>query len=136
MTTDVARLPTWSCASARPGTIEGPAALADARLEWMPVSVPGTAAAALRDAGYWAPGDSRDIDADDWWFRTTFPRPRSEGPWELQLAGLATLGDVWLNGQHLLSTSNMFRSYAVDVTPAVADENELVVRCAALTPPL
>ena len=98
----------------------------------MPVSVPGTAAAALRDAGQWAPGDSRDIDADDWWFRSTFPRPRSEGPWDLQLGGLASLGDVWLNGQHLLSTSNMFRSYSVDVTPALADENELVVRCAAL----
>src|SRR6476620_5857323 len=110
MTADVRRLEAWSCASARPGTIEGPAALADAPLEWMPASIPGTAAAALRDAGQWAPGDPRDIDADDWWFRSSCRRPQSEGRWDLHVGGLATLGDVWLNGQHLLSTANMFRS--------------------------
>ncbi|MDQ6697954.1 MAG: glycoside hydrolase family 2 protein [Actinomycetota bacterium] len=98
--------------------------------------VPGTVAAALRDAGQWAPGDTRDLDADDWWFRCRFPGPSPAGEWELHLDGLATLGDVWLNGHHLLSTANMFRAHRVDVTPSLCGDNELVVRCAALTPEL
>ena len=33
----------------------------------------------------------------------------------LDVEGLATIGDVWLNGEHLLHSENMFLAYAVDV---------------------
>ena len=34
--------------------------------------------------------------------------PREPGPWQLQLDGIATLADVWVNGDHVARTENMF----------------------------
>ena len=53
----------------------------------------------------------------------------------LKLGGVATVADVWWNGVPVLHSENMYRAHrvAVDVD---AGENELVVRCAALTPRL
>ena len=45
----------------------------------------------------------------------------------LRFEGLATLAEVWLNGQHLLSTDNMFRKYEIDVAPHLRAQNALVL---------
>jgi len=101
------------------------------RPTWWPATVPGTAAAALRASG--ADGaDRQDYDRSDWWFRCRFDGPTREGPWLLELGGIATLADVWLNGLHLLHSENMFRSHQVEVAN-LKRENELVIRCASLT---
>ena len=55
----------WSVAACAPDTCAAPAETAG--LDWIPASVPGTAAGALRDAGIWYFGDDRDLDADEWW---------------------------------------------------------------------
>ena len=45
----------------------------------------------------------------------------------LQLEGLATIADVWVNGRHVLHSQNMFRAYEVETGPLEGD-NELLVR--------
>ena len=127
----------WSCASAAPDLATDPAQLSGADLQWRPARVPGTAAAALRDAGAWTWGrdDEALLDGRDWWFVTTFARPDGGPGWNLKLGGLATLADVWLNGALVCRSANMFVSHTVAVDE-LRDENELVIRCAALAPVL
>ncbi|WP_106348546.1 glycosyl hydrolase 2 galactose-binding domain-containing protein [Antricoccus suffuscus] len=98
---------------------------------WIPIEVPGTAAAALRAAG--RPFRDRDYDDEDWWFRAQLSRPHGPGPWVLEFGGLATIADVWLNDEHLLHSENMFQTHRLDIEE-LADGNELLIRCAALHP--
>ncbi|HUI05026.1 MAG TPA: hypothetical protein VLZ77_15910, partial [Acidimicrobiales bacterium] len=121
----------WECTSTPPGALAGPEDL-HGHSPWWPAAVPGTAAGALLDAGV-ALADLRDYDQDDWWFRCRFEAP--PGAWILELGGVATMGDVWMDGAHVLSTTNMFRRWA----PRLALEgghHELVIRCSALAPAL
>lgn len=128
----------WFCGSTSPGSVDRPSQLNEGLTEWIPATVPGTAAGALRAAGRWEWGlrDEQLLDGRDWWFRCTFDAPAgSDGPWDLELDGLATLADVWLNDEHLLTSANMFVSHRVPVE-ALRSQNELVIRCAALGPVL
>jgi beta-mannosidase len=135
MTDDMLVAAPWSCGSTPPGAVSEPAALDGAGIEWLPIDVPGTAAAALRAAGRWSWGeaDTARLDDRDWWFRCRFAAAASSaGPWQLELDGLATLADVWLNGTHLLHSENMFLGHVAQVEH-LADANELVLRCSSLT---
>ena len=118
----------WEIAAAPAGTTRD--AIAD--LDWLPATVPGTAAGSLRDAGHWDFSQTRDFDAEDWWWRTRF---RAEaGPAVLGFDGLATLAEVWLDGDLILASDNMFRAREVPVS--LKSEHELAIRCRALTPEL
>ena len=46
-------------------------------------------------------------------------------PYVLQLEGLATIADVWVNDRHVLHTENMFRSYEVEAD-RLEEENDLL----------
>ncbi|MGZ4341521.1 MAG: glycosyl hydrolase 2 galactose-binding domain-containing protein [Solirubrobacteraceae bacterium] len=124
----------WEVACAAPGTspdvgdVDG--------LEWHPAQVPGTAAAALRAAGRWDWHDRRDFDADDWWFRTRFEADSAAGAEELILAldGIATVSDVYLNGEHVLSSDSMFAAHRLEVGRLIGPRNELAIHCRALGP--
>ncbi len=129
----------WSCVSTPPGSRTGPDDLDLTALPWMAAAVPGTVADALRAVGASEPPPER-LDGQDWWFRCLFPGPsgRGTGPrdgWVLELDGLATLADVWLNGAHLLRSESMFAAWTLPVD-RLEGENELCVRFAALTPVL
>jgi beta-mannosidase len=102
----------------------------------VPCAVPGTAGAALRGAGLWEPGAARDLDAEDWWFRCRFAAPDAEPGAEtvLALGGIATLADVWLNGEHVLSSDNMHVAHELPAAALRPGENELVVGVRALGP--
>jgi beta-mannosidase len=104
---------------------------------WMPAAVPGTAASALRDLGQWRWGDDDQglLDGNDWWYRCRFDAPDGalEGPWQLDLDGLATVADVWLNGDHLLHSENMWVAHQLRVDRLGA-HNMLLLRFAALDP--
>jgi beta-mannosidase len=125
----------WETASCPPDRHADPSSI-DA-LEWFAATVPGTAAAALRDAGLWSPHVDRDFDAEDWWFRTDF-RAAPAGPGEalvLELDGIATVADVYLNGRRIATVESMFARHAVDVGALLRDgENTLAIRCRALGP--
>jgi beta-mannosidase len=103
----------------------------------MPATVPGTAAAALRDAGRWRPGEASDLDAEDWWFQTEFeatPGPEGEEV-TLLLGGVATVAEVFLNCHRVLESDSMFHSHAIDVGALLRDGgNRLAIRCRALGP--
>jgi beta-mannosidase len=117
----------WCCAAVMPGAAQSEA------LAYFDAEVPGTAAGAVRSAG----GEVMDwdYDAHDWWYRTTFDASPDTGPVRLLAEGLATVADVWLNGEHVLHSENMFVRHDVAL-PSLAAENELVIRFAALTPVL
>jgi len=116
----------WELASAPSGACNGPADLSE--LAWGPARVPGTAAAAVG-------ADGRDFDADDWWFRTSFAQPTPGGARVmLELDGIATVSEVYLNGEQLLTSRSMWASHAVDVSSSLRERNELVIGCRALKP--
>ncbi|MGH2940682.1 MAG: glycoside hydrolase family 2 protein [Solirubrobacterales bacterium] len=108
-------------------------------LDWVPASVPGTAAGALREAGLWDFGDERDLDAEDWWFRTEFEAApaRADELVLLRLDGVATVHEVFLNGERIGGGESMFAAATIDVGAALRDGcNELAIRCLALGPRL
>src|SRR3954471_3404360 len=78
---------------------------------WTNAAAPGTVAAALRAAGQWSlDGAARAFDSEEWWFRRRFEiEPAAPGErLILGMDGLATLAEVWLNGQPLGQSANMF----------------------------
>jgi beta-mannosidase len=101
---------------------------------WLPASVPGTIAGALRDAG--RPADGLDLDAYDCWFRTSFDAEAAAEEEEVVLAigGIATVAEVRLNGELLLESPSMFLRHELDVGSLLGGENELTIRCRALGP--
>jgi len=122
----------WSCCSTAPGAAESPDGLDALPVQWVPASVPGTAAAAVAAASGWRAATAIDFDGSDWWFRCRLPAG-GDGAWTLTLEGLATMADVWFRGGHVLHSENMFVSRSVGLG-AVAAEDDLVVRFAALGP--
>ena len=123
----------WRVAACPPDACASPAE-ADG-LGWLPAQVPGTAAGALRGAGSWSFDAERDFDAEDWWFRTEFEAAPA-GAAEvvlLRLDGVATVHEVFLNGERVGGGESMFAPASIDVGDALRDgPNELAIRCRAL----
>ncbi|HEX3981522.1 MAG TPA: hypothetical protein VHW93_09860, partial [Acidimicrobiales bacterium] len=130
----------WECTSTLPGSVTDPADLAALSPRWLPAEVPGTAAGALRLAGM-AERSTTELDGEDWWFRCRFPapEPRHGDPahcvWLLELAGLATISDIWLNGELVAHSESMFTPMRACIDSLQAD-NQLTIRFAALAPVL
>jgi beta-mannosidase len=103
----------WQLAGAAPNEIADPSGVD--RLSWTPAAVPGTVAQVV--------GGNEDLDSRDWWYRTTVAGPINT----LHFGGLATLAQVWLNGQLILESSNMFQPHSVDVSTHAREDNELVI---------
>src|SRR5271166_2520631 len=101
-------------------------------LSWVPARVPGTAAGALRDAGLWRPGEARSFDAQP-------VAPGEEA--SLQLDGIATVSEVYLNGERILESDSMFATHKLPLTGRLrtasgggSRANELAICCRALAP--
>jgi beta-mannosidase len=123
-------LGTWELVSVAPGSFETPAEIEGAGVHWQPAIVPGTAAGALRAIGAWSFDAARDFDADDWWYRCTMAVGEGGpgGETLLRFAGLATLADVWLDGEFLLHSEDMFVEHAVPVGEKLRDGSRLFIR--------
>jgi beta-mannosidase len=117
----------WEAAATAPGRCATPAELGGAGLEWIPATVPGTAAGAVG-------ADGRDFDAEDWWFRCRFAADEGSAETELRLGGIATVAEVYLNGELVLESESMFAAHRVDLAGRLGAENELVIACRALAP--
>jgi beta-mannosidase len=109
----------WEGARTAPGERPGAAELDD--LAWAPAQVPGTTAEL-------APGIA-DPDAWDWWFRAPFD---AQGSALLRLDGLATVADVYVNGELVLHSTSMFLAHAVELS-GLSGRNELAICCRALS---
>ena len=120
----------WSLALTAPGSIAAPDSLGPIT-DWIDAAVPGTAAQALRDAGRWSLDAPAPLHDRDVWYRLRFD---GDGPRTLRLGGLATIAEVWLNGERLLSSDSMFVAHAIDVV--LRGDNELCLAFRALHPTL
>ena len=123
----------WTCCGVAPDEFRTWSECAASHARWLPVTVPGTVAQALRNAGQKPEDGSQDLDAQDWWFQTEFVAPEDSRQATLVLEGLATLAEVWLNGERLLSTDNMFRRYCVPLGDRLREQNRLAIRFRSLT---
>ena len=127
----------WELCATAPDSFATPAEIGAASADWMPSRIPNTAAACLRELGKWnLAGNPRRFDAEDWWFRCRFDAPADlrTAPDErllLGFDGLAGVAQVWLNGELLLSSDNMFRAHEIPIA-RLQDHNELVLRFRAL----
>jgi beta-mannosidase len=100
-----------------------------------PARVPGTAAVVEPPPSGAAEPDRR-FDECDWWFRTGFdadPAAESEEV-VLELDGIATVADVFLNGERILSSGSMFAQHSIEIGSRLRGENQLAIRCHALAP--
>ena len=119
----------WHCCPTPPAAVTSPGELRAPAAAWMPAEAPGTVAAVLTRHGQWSLDSERDLDAEDWWYRTQFEFDAGRDG-DLQFLcfdGLATRADVWLNGRRVLVADNMFRPYRVDVTDQLQRANELFI---------
>src|ERR1700759_1467184 len=95
-------------------------------LEWQSIAEPVPVAAALRALGKWSlyDRDPRAFDGETWWYRCRLPRTGRDHRGEkraptragLDIGGLATLPDVFIDGKHVLRSENMFHRHRIDLT--------------------
>ncbi|MGD0748798.1 MAG: glycoside hydrolase family 2 protein [Acidimicrobiales bacterium] len=127
----------WECRWNDPGSDIDVAAMSTDDPSWVPATVPGTAAGALRELGRWSWGDVDEdlLDGSEWWYRCRFDAPEAslQGPWRLEFDGLATVADAWLNGEPVLHSENMWVTHQITVDRLDA-HNVLLLRFAALAP--
>ena len=114
---DLAGVRPGRCVVARRRRARGraPTTSTGADLRWIAADRAGHGGRRLR--GPWGRPSRRPdrLDGQDWWFRCRFAGPagrRRPDGWVLELDGLATLADVWLNGDHLLHSESMFAAHA------------------------
>ncbi len=124
----------WEAAPSAPDAAPTPDRIDE--LAWLPAHVPGTAASVLGDARALRPEQAAQLDDQDWWFRARFAvLPASAGEeMILRLEGLATVAEVYLNGEPVLTSSSMFARHQVDVGASLQEDNELAIRFRALGP--
>jgi beta-mannosidase len=119
----------WEFARTDPDQATTPDDLAGRNLEWRAARVPTTVAQALGIRA--EPGaDHRNLDDADYWFRTRFVAPAA--PWSLEFNGLATLSDVWIDGERVLSGDDMFVRYEYSAGTQRARPVELAIRFKSL----
>lgn len=119
----------WRLMSTPPNALNCVDQLHQRPTDWIDATVPGTVAHALRAAGRWSFDDPTDLDDRDWWFRATFDADDAGGDMqpELRFDGLATLAEVWVNGEHVLSSANMFQSHTIPIGSLRARDNEVAI---------
>jgi beta-mannosidase len=95
---------------------------------------PCTVAAVLDAHGALDPARPPPLDAQDHWFRTQLPPLRAARRHVLALDGLATLAEVWLDGELLARSDAMFVPLRVALPEGTAGGAELALCFRALTP--
>ena len=97
-------------------------------LQWTNARVPGTVVAALIESRRWSWSDPVPIDERDVWYT----RPvNGHGPHRLELEGLATCADVFLDDAMVLHSANMFVARSIDID--LRGTHRLTIRFHALT---
>jgi beta-mannosidase len=116
----------WTLLRTAPNAFDNPDEL-DSRIVYADAIVPGTVAQTVAGRNGSALTPAVDYDDFDWWYICEFDWTIDSIIADLCLDGLASLTDIWLNGQKLLSTDNMFRTWRVDISQRLAKTNVLVI---------
>jgi beta-mannosidase len=116
----------WECAATTAGAAASPDQLS--AVDWIAAPVPGTYAAALRNAGTWDGEAPLELDHLDIWYRTWFA---GDGDDILHFEGLATIAEIWLNREPLLRSDNMFLARRVAARTLAANELHICFRSLA-----
>lgn len=98
----------------------------------LPAPVPGTVAAALRNAARFDPARPDALDGADFWYRTTLDE--QPGPAILCFEGLATIAEIFLNGERIAASESMYAPLETAVT--LSGRDELAIAFRALRPHL
>lgn len=106
--------------------------------QWLSATVPGSVYKDLMKQGILADpffadreNDASWVDHTTWEYRCGFTIPeemRSSHTIKLRFDGLDTYAEVWLNGQLLGKTDNMFHPWSFDITPYVLGNDTVIVR--------
>lgn len=99
--------------------------------DWVPSTVPGTAASAMAAHGSRADALARDYDSEDWWFATSVVIGADGDRHRLTFEGVATHWEAWWDQTMVASGRSMFRAGHADLDLSVG-EHRLVIRCPAL----
>ncbi|MCD2176241.1 glycoside hydrolase family 2 protein [Rhizobium sp. C1] len=98
--------------------------------DFIPAFVPGTVAQALEAAGRFDRTNPTPLDdRDAWYVLRLYEEP---GDAVLRFEGLATVAEVWLNGDRILSSQSMYLSH--DVTVHLQGGDRLAICFRALGP--
>lgn len=97
--------------------------------EFLPAAVPGTVAGALAAAGRFDPATPTPLQDQDAWYRCRLTEPA--GPALLRFDGLATIADIFLNGELVGHGESMY--VALEFPVRLTGHDELVLRFPALT---
>lgn len=123
----------WNIYLTEPNTISDPSGLADSGVRSVSGRAPGTVVSAFRKA------KSRTLQHDspddfDVWYTCRFDGATLAAGERARLVfdGLATIADVWLNGEPILHSENMYLRQEADITALVRPHNELGLRFASL----
>ncbi len=117
----------WYLVGTSPDKFLTPSDFIDESLRWLSATVPGTVALSLLNSGQWKPNDQFDFDSQDYWYKKEFDleQPADQSPLFLCFDGLATLCEVWLNGQRILESNSMFLGHQIDISEYIQTQNEL-----------
>lgn len=113
----------WTLCATPAGAARTPRDLVTA--DWCAAVVPGTVAGALTRARRFDPAHPAALGESDYWYRAALS---GQGARLLQLDGLATIAEVWLDGALLLRSDSMFVAHRVPVTLTGASELHLCFR--------
>ncbi|TQV74602.1 glycoside hydrolase family 2 protein [Aliikangiella marina] len=118
----------WQLAATDCDEVAAPQELSE-DLIWIETKVPSTVGEAIEDSNTYK-HLLNSIESKDWWYRCRFDlqsSPTSTKP-KLVFGGLSTLAEVWLNGEAILMTDNMFVEHEVFLENLKNIDNELVIR--------
>lgn len=123
----------WSITLTAPDACVDPAGLIGLQATSVTGTVPGTVVSALEQAKNTAL-KHKSPDDFDVWYRCRFDAVPLAEPNQAHLVfdGLATVADVWLNGEPLLRSENMYLRHEIDVTTALRPHNDLCIRFSSL----
>ena len=111
-------------------------AMMDPAGEWIPATVPGDVhidlmAADKLDEMYYADNIAKNAWTTEtaWWYRREILVDELDTVSELVFKGIDTIANIYLNGEKIGRTENMFREYRFDVSDKlkVGESNELAV---------
>ena len=105
---------------------------------WTTIGSRTTIAGATRRLGSWSIDAPSSFDDDDHWFRVAFQVPHIDRGDRvmLELDGVATISQMFIDGVLVGDSSSMFAAHRIDVTELIgggSSSHELALRCASLS---